>query len=607
MDNHQIDYYGLLSLNYHVIDLVNEFLREREGRLVSQLLSVLPIHISVAGNAKLSDAVDGFSKQIRDLAKDRGRHPNKMKHAEIIAKINPYLWDYTELLEGCVAELFQQLKMIGIEQWNHELQTVAVTIKDILVHRIEELTWMIRRFDQLLKEYNDQPVSKNRFYRLFKSSSKDRIDPEICKHLVQTDQMLQIQFESFNEKFQRFQKIDAQVATLLENIKNFSVVQYLDDNEQNFYADLLYLLKFWELSQNSKDNLEVVNTLRNIASIHFILKAYKDYIQNFKTSLFRSSIELKEAYLLDEEIVPEVRQTLKERTVRIQEELEFFLSAMNRHRDFLLKTDPNPYVSSRWGFTEHAVGPEPAKTLEILSLIYKAEEVHRWYSDFYHSIDKMEELRDLLDKQNLIERCLHEMSQPLVSQSYMRRSANQLLNHLNSCNELGTAMISVIAYTEEVLNKALKLDWKYHVMHEIPLFHEIYRIHKGLRREAEEIVHRTRLERFEKLCKKLITWVEKEDWITHGHEMELDMNDIKIYLQDFFATVQRSIKEKPSDEMPLNVLASFKHELMDYRYLFGDFFLKMMNRGSEGQRLRNQLLFVDQYFDSIENSWKDIP
>jgi hypothetical protein len=85
------------------------------------------------------------------------------------------------------------------------------------------------------------------------------------------------------------------------------------------------------------------------------------------------------------------------------------------------------------------------------------------------------------------------------------------------------------------------------------------------------------------------------------HEIELDMNDMKTYLQDFLATIQRATRDKSQDPFLDETIHKLHHQLLEYRYLFGQFFLSIMSRNSDGMQLRNQFLFVDQYFESVEN------
>lgn len=609
MEKNAIDYYGITTLDSRVVDLLNHFLRERESHLASQILQVLPYSVEHSDELKLTDALDGFTKQVRALAKMHGSGVPAKESSGVITELNVALWEYTEILEGCAVELFQQVKQINVSQWNGVLLDVVQAIKKSLIHHIDELSWLIKRLDQQLLEYSRAvgDPKRSRWAAWFRTPSDSALDPNLQKHLFQVHKLLKQEYDSFYSHFQKLKELNREADATLVRYSRFGVLPLLEDIEQAYYQDIVKLLHYWKFNADTDDELGITRTLRSIASVQFIKKAYKNYYEHLKTALFRSSIQLKEVgKVSDEAFATLITNAIKERVEKDREELHEFVKTMNLHREFLLKTDPNPYVGSRWGFTERPVAPEPQKTKSILELIYNAEELDRWYGQFLDSLGDDYEEADLPALLADITKILHEMSQPLISRAMMRRSAGRLLDKMNACNELGSSSIDLIDEIETILNKGQRLDWKYHVLHESPLFHEIYQIHKGLRREAEDIKHCVRSEKFQQLCQRIQGRLANEDLMSHAHEIELDMNDIKIYLQDFFATVQRVIREKHADPQFGEMVSGLKHQLLDYRYLFGDFFLNLMNQQSEGNLLRNQFLFVDQYFESIEGLWRGL-
>ena len=68
-------------------------------------------------------------------------------------------------------------------------------------------------------------------------------------------------------------------------------------------------------------------------------------------------------------------------------EIKELTKTMAAYRDFLLKTDPNPYVSSRWGFAEWVVGPEPHRAKRMLGLVYSGTELHSAFDKFCRELD----------------------------------------------------------------------------------------------------------------------------------------------------------------------------------------------------------------------------
>ena len=134
------------------------------------------------------------------------------------------------------------------------------------------------------------------------------------------------------------------------------------------------------------------------------------------------------------------------------------------------------------------------------------------------------------------------MGQPLISRSMMSRRAERLLEELIACDEVGSPKMETIYFVEDVLTKAMRFDWKYHVLHEFSIFHQIYKLHIGLCDHFEDPAHAFRMERLNHLFSQIQEWVEKDDLYRHVNEIELDMNDMKTYLQDFLAHVQRAAK-----------------------------------------------------------------
>jgi hypothetical protein len=257
---------------------------------------------------------------------------------------------------------------------------------------------------------------------------------------------------------------------------------------------------------------------------------------------------------------------------------------------------------------EWIVGPEPAKAKKLQSMIYLSEELDGKYSQFLASLD-----RDPISQQRLeyearqaVEKLIHEMGQPLISRTVMRSRAERLLKQLKLCDEIGSPQKSIIDYFDEVFSKVMREDWKYHVLHEFPLFHQMYHMHLGLSEYFEDPAHAFRLERFTGLFDQIAEWVEKENVHAHVHEIQLDINDMKTYLQDFLASVQRAVKDKSENPFLDETIHKFRQQLLEYRYLFGQFFFSIMSESQEGLQLRNQFLFVDQYFESVENLLIDL-
>lgn len=608
-----IDFRGLIDLDRKIIDQLEQYLKEKEARLSHTILNVFPggslessapILSGEGTTFKLSDAVEGFTRKARLILQNPKMEDNQTIAENVTKQLNAGFWEYTEVLESCVIELFQQIKQVNVDKWHLSISEVVNTIQEMLDQRIDDLIWAIRRIEQPLKEFCQAFQDEKKPF--WKRWTQTYVDPDLIKNLTKSQIFLKTQYDDFKERYHEFKRLSYTVEESLDKMKKFPILALLDIPEQNLYVDVYRILKLIDLNPDSKGVLaqETVRSLKYLASVDSILKVFRLYYRELKDALFNSSLEFKSAHNDKEySYYQDSLDRVKEKVQMYQKELQELINTINRYRAFILNNDSNPYVRSRWGFTERIVGPEPASSLKLLNLSYIAEELSGNYAHFYDAIGR--DSYDLEEQQSKIHqeinKLLHEMGQPLISHAMMRNRADRLLHELKACDELGNPNLNAIEYVGEVLQKAMREDWKYHVLHEYPLFHEIYRLHQGLSRRLEDPAHAFRNERFHLFFSQIEDWVKKGDIFTHIHEIELDINDMKTYLQDFLASVQRAVKDKAMDPFLDETIQKYRQQLLEYRYIFGQFFSTIMVSSSDGQQLRNQFLFVDQYFETIEN------
>lgn len=606
-----IDFKGIIELDHKIVEQLEQFLHEKENRLAHQLTTIIeapPLEtftpILPAGSfLKLSEAVESLTKTVRLFDANHFEKQNLSDHAiHVVKEVNEALWEYTEVLESCVVELFQQIRQVPIDRWHISISQVVKDIKDILSHHLEDFIWVIRRLEKPLKEYclKCQSKSNKWFNWVF---GETYLDPNLLKNLQETEKFLKTHYEAFEKLYNECMLLGTRVEEDLEKMKSLPILALLDIHDQNLYIDVFRLLKMQEVNLRPKKELaiETTNALKRLASVDNIIHLFHTYFRGLRDAFFNSSFEWK-SFNQEKENFKEALQSLQNKLHVYQQELRQLIHTMSRYRFFILKNDLNPYSRSRWGFTEWIVGPEPAKAKKLLGMIYSAEELDADFTQFTTSLS-----RDPISQQRVeslayqeIEKYLHEMGQPLISRSMMHNRIERLLHQLKACDEIGSPHMSTVYYFEDVLSKAMREDWKYHVLHEFSLFHKIYRLHLGMAKRFEDPAHAFRLDRFNLLFKQIEEWIDKEDIYSHVQEIELDMNDMKTYLQDFLASIQRAVKEKSHDPFLDETIHKFRQQLLEYRYIFGEFFSYITAKNQEGLQLRNQFLFVDQYFESVE-------
>lgn len=349
---------------------------------------------------------------------------------------------------------------------------------------------------------------------------------------------------------------------------------------------------------------ELIRVMRRGFSIEKAAALFKSYYQFLKMTLFERSKMLKigSKEMFEGE---SNKKLILEAVNGYRSEVQALWALVGQFRNFFLESHPDPYVRTRWGFPEWLVGPEPRQTIELQKLVLKLERLDRLYADIGLSIHRgrqQGESFQLSKSYREILKILHEMGQPLTSRSVLKSRSEKVLTIIQEMNELGSFNPEVIDYVGKALSKAMRADWQYHVLFEFTTFHIVYEIHQGLVGSYESRFHLNRMNKFRSIIKKLQEWVKNRDVHKHIEEIEMEMSDLQLYLQEFLAQVQRTLSDSalhPETFRKATMINSA--ELLEYRYLFGNFFHFLHQNEPEGKTIRNQFLFVDQYFESVEN------
>lgn len=611
-----IDFQRIVALDKSLVDQLHQYLQEKETEQASFLLASIPQFTSQApvippakeSSLRLSDAVEGFGKKLRQVAQSNAETLESEAWKEIAQVVSLSFWEYEEVLEGCVKELFQQLEQLGIEQWNTELSHVLDSIKDILLQHIEDLMWALRRVESQIYEFRitqERQQGKWVFCHSILCYWRPVLDGSLISNLIKTEKYLKIHHRQYSKRLQEYITLDEKVSLIMKKLKSYQVLHTLDEGVQKNFEDVYYYVKLWLHNQKSRSipDQEIIRSLSYTVSAEQTIDLFDKYCEALKRALFHQSRVLKKRtirYFKDASGKKMIKEVMK----GYQAEILTLGSTIAKFREFLLRTDPNPYVRSRWGFSEWVVGPEPTQTKKLLNLEYEVENLESLFERLEVSIEKGPEKNEhkRLKISSDIQRILHEMGQPLTSYNMTKTRAEYVLEHLQELDEMGSFNSFSVEYAGKLFSKVLRADWKHHVLQEIPLFHDLFNIHMGIVGGSDDRKHINRFNKFKHLIQEIESWVKNRDTRRHEHDIELDMNDLKGYLQDFLAQVQRTAKDENIDaDTSKHVITELSHQLLIYRYIFGEFFHFLGRFGPDGKRIRNKLLFIDQYFESVEN------
>lgn len=614
-----IDFQGIASFDRVLVEHLHDYLSYNESHLSKCIIhsihplpgeSLPPTLPPLDGERlRLRDAVQSFGKSVATVATSDKPLVAPDDWEAAVRQVNTALWEYVEVLEGCVTELYQQLNQVGFEQWHVDLMKVVEQINQSLTRQMNECEWLLNRIEPLLWDYRracEAKGGKSSLWKKVLSIGSSLLDRSLYSYLKKSKRFLNIQSKWFTQRYNGYHKLKGKIENSSRKFKGYHIYSELDENVQRDFKKLYELLKLWTINVKTKSlpPREPIRAIRSLYSLEYAEKIFDQYYRRLEEALYDKSSDIKvdPAYLYRD---PSSRKVATEMVKGLRAEVHTLGATIECYRDFDLRTHPNPYVRNRWGFTEWVVGPEPEKTRKLLDLVYEVEFLDKLFERFSDSISKgpkKDTEQQFHMQYEAIKRTLHEMGQPLSSKAVMKSRAERLLEQMEEVDELGSFDQGVVDIMGKIFSKAMRADWQYHVLFEFPLFHQLYRIHQGILGKNVDLKHQSRISKFREIIDELQGWVKKCDTHRHVHEIETDMNDMRGYLQDFLALVQNlSAKEDLKESIAQSEITHFAKQLLEYRYLFGSFFHMLHQHEPEGKLIRNQFLFVDQYFEAVES------
>lgn len=605
---------SIAVLDQSMVERLSAYLQGREAHLSYQIIQAIQLlegipflpKIEGSGTMHLDEAIEEFSRRVNRITHAPKPNVNRCDWDQIIDQVNEGLWGYVEILEGCVTELFQQVDRICFEHWDTDLVHSATLIRDELTHRMDDLIWAILRLEQQLKRYwkiCQIPSSGWLVWRQVSTVWKKLLDRSIVSTVQKCRKFLNFRYGKFVARYASYLHLQERAQELRQDLGQLRVLGSLDLDHQDKFKQMFYLLTLWKLNNRAMvlSSNEVVRALRGCASYEVLFEIYKEYLTGIRTALFDKSRMIKKQYrLLFMDI--KVRQPLLESILDYHQELQVLRSVITEYKEFHLETDPPKKTWKQRLLGEAASQREAKHCKELQHLLESICTLDALALDFHASMEREPAMEKKVTSsmERRVASCLHEMAQPLASRELMQSDAKELLTTIKGLDEMGAFDPLVVDFVRRTFVKAMCADWKYHVMQEIPLFHQLYEIHQGVGQVEEDRFHLNRMHKFRCILDRLKGWVENNETLQRAHEIELNIGDIKACFQDFFAQVQRA-KAVSSEEQGVHQdFTAIYEALLQYMYLFGQFFHLLKVDVAEHRLLRKKLLFVDQYFEEIE-------
>lgn len=606
------------ELNRSFLERLKLYIEKRESQIAWDCLLSLDSSLRKPGTPprlpspstkmRLAQCVDEFSRTIHEVITQNRQNLPPNETGQIAAELNSILWNYVEFLEGAITELFFEVGRVDIKMWSSEIMEIVREIKRVVACALDELEVTVNGLNEALSSLRDY-IDPHKWSIKWVIDGKI-LDSELSASIRNSRVSLLNGYEKFTKVYENFNSMKEEIVSSVIKIGTLPIFSTLESDVQHKFLELYELLKISE--KNKKRNLidekDILMSLRKSMSKEKAFVIFRDYYHSLYLELFRQSREIKKNSPLSTS--EEARQGIVEYLKDVQSEVTLLGITIDHYREFLLSTDPNPYVRARMGFSEWVLGPESKESKHLYKFGYNIESLHRLYLQLIDSIERGPD-RDLnkeTSSQEQIEKVLHEIGAPLISEKLLQTRLENLIELFEEVNELGSFHSLIVHQMGIWLGKALRYDWRYHILHRYPEFHELYTIHMSLVAISDDKLHQIRLNKFKRVLGELREWVATRETAKHSHDIELDINDIKGYLQEFFAHVQRTLGHD-GDEKPVEMGRggeSFSYQLLEYRYLFGQFLHQLNEENTEEYLIRSQLYFVDQYFEAIDKKVNDL-
>jgi hypothetical protein len=604
-----MEFRGIVNLDQHTADQLSQYLIEKESTLSLKIIDLIgpvkenePELKSYGTTLKIEEAVLLFGKKIRSISTNRDFKPAKGNAKKVASEISKYCWQYLEILENSVTELFLQIKLMDITDLKESAWDAAFAIKMTLMHHMEDLEWALKRLNAQIAEVKYAEDGKNFLSRIKNLIlRKSKIDSSLLSNLQKSRKYLSFNYGKFHDEYVNYQALYKDVRKHVLKLVDYQVLNHLETVSRETFKKLYELIKIWE--SNLKSRLIPLNDLkiplRESTDPKRVSHIFEEYHNELLNELFQKSRNLKihaDEILNNENVKSELENSLN---ITLKEIHTLAATARN-YREFLLKTDPDPYVRCRFGFGEWVLGKEPAITRNMALLTYEIDETNQSAEQLIQSVKiatQDSEKVDLTKALQKIEKPLHDMSQPLIGKSTMQSLAEEIVGELKKVDELGSFDIKVVDFIGNILSKLLKADWKYHVLFDMPNFEKIYSTHVGIADHGDRL-HLNRLNEFRRLCREIKELVKHKSFYAGVQDIEFHLNDIKGSLQDFLGYVQRVTLDKENSS---ELFKDIHFQLLEYRYFFGKYFHEREMAETETQLIRNKFLFVDQYLDTVDD------
>lgn len=586
-----INFQRLADFDAKVAERFSGYLDEQERTLVESL--TLLCSDSTNNSVLLSSSFSLLKEAERNILqlfqeKKKRLEMQPLLFDAFLSEVENIFHQQLFFLDNCIKELFITTEAIPIEKQGKATVEVVESLKQLIDGYMNHLLVLIHSIDKVLGEENDD---KWRWHQLLLKKWRPRLlNHAIVDSLKKSEQFFTANYKKTFAQLEAYAFLKEKALEQREVWEQFSIFQGRDYEAQQCLKALYLTLKIFEINNEVKrvSDSELVAILKLDYSSNQLEAALKEYLQGLKAVLYEWGRTFKrEGNIFFTNLFG--RPKIKEQLEAYRKELAGLMELLEKCYAFF------------------SAGNQPPASLKNISeLIKEAHQCDNNYGQMIRSLEratplaKGEAVEIVRDK---VEKMVRAMSQPLASREIQSLCIDKLLIYIEQLEELSSFDQSVVDYIDWFFNITLRMDWKYHLLPQNPRFKTLYEIHHEFIKPSQDKAHIKRLGHFFEIIEEIEKWVAAKEEHQHIKEIEADIGELKGYLQGILAHLQREIRRYEEQELPDQnsdeIISEARRQLLEYRYLFAQFFYRLQLLGGD-YLLRRQLLFIDDYFESVE-------
>lgn len=500
-------------------------------------------------------------------------------------KMSTHLWEWVDWLDVAVGEWIVCLKRVSAELWVDrrwgEVETYVHDVKNIL----QELFEAMQQLETGLQQYAEKrKQTKKRIFWFQKSW----LDSRLFVRVTELQKILSHQARLFTEGWHLYQEVQEKESFFSQGQNTLQKIRE--------YGDVLPLLAMQEQKGGDypKEWGEAISAAlkRHAKSLK---KFFYSSVEVFRKHFCALNWEWKRENFSGKSLLQwqtEIRSVL--------DEMVYLSRYMGRFRTFLLTHHPNPYLRTRWGFTEWIAGPESSIAKEMVWVIEEMETLRATGERFFVSVgkDQTEKLQLEEDAWRKIQQILHEMGAPFSQLAHSQKMAEEFVEQLSIWDEFGAFAAVRVTETGRFLSLAIREDWQYFSLSKLSSFQTLYQWHRLLWPLQEEPVCSSFWKALDGFIK--ITILHRKQWEEH-HEAILEdyCNRMEKSIEALKQRVQEALQATSGELEERNTFEYYREFLLDCRVRFREKITSLQEELSVHTAL--ELFFVEQGFWQIEN------